>query len=576
MRNKSIDSLKAIAIISVVFYHLKVMTYGFLGVDIFFVIAGYLTTRSIQKLIGNDTFSYIKFVSDRIKRLMPLILAVGTVCLIIGVVGMLPDDFENMSSTIIASNFMSNNVLAAITTKNYWDVVNDYKPLMHLWYVGVLFEFYLVYPLIILIISKVSEKNNPKNIKLYKRGILSLTFISVILYLYPGFGAAQKFYFLPFRFFEFGIGAGILYFEEKLKKLFKNSIWNAIFCIGLLILLCWKTDIIPASFRLIVVVCFAALFIVSNPFNQKIIENRFLVAIGQRSYSIFIWHQMLLAFYRYYFTNQYGVLFIILYWIAVLLISELSYNLIEQKIQKYKTKVVIAFCIIAFLLSTGTSLLIYVHAGVVRDVPELGIYKDNVHRGMHKEYCDRVYSYNHDFANDGRIKVFVTGWSFARDFANMILESKYGEYVDLSYALTYTSDYDVRIQEADYIFVYGNKNNYSGKLFEVGNGEYWGIGPKNFGESNGIIYKNRFSENYFDQTIVINDSFINENKEDKEQWGDHYINMIDLVQNSDGSIPIFTDDNMFISQDCRHLTEAGAKYYAKLVDWDSIFDEGIK
>lgn len=218
MRNKSIDSLKAIAIISVVFYHLKVMTYGFLGVDIFFVIAGYLTTRSIQKLIGNDTFSYIKFVSDRIKRLMPLILAVGTVCLIIGVVGMLPDDFENMSSTIIASNFMSNNVLAAITTKNYWDVVNDYKPLMHLWYVGVLFEFYLVYPLIILIISKVSEKNNPKNIKLYKRGILSLTFISVILYLYPGFGAAQKFYFLPFRFFEFGIGAGILYFEEKLKK----------------------------------------------------------------------------------------------------------------------------------------------------------------------------------------------------------------------------------------------------------------------------------------------------------------------------------------------------------------------
>lgn len=52
--------------------------------------------------------------------------------------------------------------------------------------------------------------------------------------------------------------------------------------------------------------------------------------------------------------------------------------------------------------------------------------------------------------------------------------------------------------------------------------------------------------------------------------------MIDLVQNSDGSIPIFTDDNMFISQDCRHLTEAGAKYYAKLVDWDSIFDEGIK
>lgn len=573
MRNKSIDSLKAIAIISVVFYHLKVLTYGFLGVDIFFVVAGYLTARSIQKSTDYGTFSYIKFVADRLKRLMPLVLTVGVVCLIIGVAGMLPDDFENMSATIIASNFMSNNILAAITTKNYWDVVNDYKPLMHLWYVGVLFEFYLLYPLLILIISKVFGRNNFQSIKLYRGGILSLTLISVILYLYPSFGAAQKFYFLPFRFFEFGIGAMDFLLEDKVYYLKKNSILNTIACAGLLILLCWNFDMASASFRLIAVVCFTGLFIITRPFNQKIIENRILVAIGQRSYSIFIWHQMLLAFYRYYFTNQYDVLFIILFWITVLFLSELSYKLIEQKIKKSKTKIVIAICAATFFLSTSLSLLIYIHSGVVRNVPELGIYKDNVHRGMHKEYCDRIYKYDHDFSNDGRIKVFVTGWSFARDFANMILESEYGEYVDLSYALTYTSDYDTRIQEADYIFVYGNKNNYSSELFKIGNGEYWGIGPKNFGESNGIIYKNRFTKGYFDQTIVINDSFIKENKEDKKQWGNNYIDMIDLIKNSDGSVPVFTDDNMFISQDCRHLTEAGARYYAKLVDWETIFEK---
>ena len=121
------------------------------------------------------------------------------------------------------------------------------------------------------------------------------------------------------------------------------------------------------------------------------------------------------------------------------------------------------------------------------------------------------------------------------------------------------------------MFVWGNKNNYLDDLFDISDGAYWGIGPKNFGESNGIIYKNRFLQNYFEQVVEIDDSFMVENEDDKKQWGNNYIDMIRLIQIDDGVIPVFTDDNMFISQDCRHLTEAGARYYATLVDWDTIF-----
>ncbi len=95
------------------------------------------------------------YLASRIVRLLPLVLIACAFSLVLGYWGMLPDDLENLSVSIIASNLMSENILSAITTKNYWDVVNDYKPLMHLWYVGLLLEFYIVYPLIESILNKV-------------------------------------------------------------------------------------------------------------------------------------------------------------------------------------------------------------------------------------------------------------------------------------------------------------------------------------------------------------------------------------------------------------------------------------
>ena len=91
--------------------------------------------------------------------------------------------------------------------------------------------------------------------------------------------------------------------------------------------------------------------------------------------------------------------------------------------------------------------------------------------------------------------------------------------------------------------------------------------------TNGIIYAKRFGEDYFEQTVSLDIGYQELNDKWDEEWGSQYINMIELVQDENGNIMVFTPDNKFISQDCEHLTKAGACYYAQIFDWGTIFDE---
>ena len=118
------------------------LTSGYLGVDIFLVVSGYFMMKSIIRAMRENRFSYWKYLKGRIARLWPMILITAAIALGVGAFTMLPDDFENLSQSVIASNVFANNVLSYITTGNYWDVANVFKPLMHTWYVGVLLQAY--------------------------------------------------------------------------------------------------------------------------------------------------------------------------------------------------------------------------------------------------------------------------------------------------------------------------------------------------------------------------------------------------------------------------------------------------
>lgn len=230
-----------------------------------------------------------------------------------------------------------------------------------------------------------------------------------------------------------------------------------------------------------------------------------------------------------------------------------------------------------FVLSTASALFVYVEAGVVRDVPELDVMKGQVHRGMWAEYCDRGYEYDKDFSASDTPKWYVIGNSFGRDMVNIILESKIADKVDVVYSTpkNYQSKHQ-RFSSADVVFL--STLGLNKEIIEdvrrrcSANPQFFIVGEKNFGESNGQVYRHRFSDDYHKLTIEMEDGYAEKNEQLKKAYPDCYIDLIEMVRQPDGRVRVFSDDGRFISQDCRHLTKAGAEFYASRINWEKFLE----
>ena len=592
---KDIDALKGLSIIAVVLYHIGLLKSGYLGVDVFFVINGFLIIPGLCNKIGADEFNYFAFLKKRVTRLLPMVVLASIACLIIGYFGMLPDHFENLAESVVASNLFSENILSAITTKNYWNAANDYKPLMHMWYVGVLFEFYLVFPVILLIARWFVGRMRVQSKNFLPHIVAGICLFSLIVYLLPYFSDSEKFYYLPFRLFEISLGglAGIFYNEQR-SKTDLNWMW-----ITLLIFLVFSSVltfnlenignqmpvigggsnfentglIAHKSTLLILVVLMSSVVVSRNNSSNFLLRSTVLSEIGKRSYSIFVWHQLFLAFYRYFVSSKVTILFLIGYVTLVVIVSEASYRLVEKRVKDNNKSLVIWASL--SVLTIVTACIIYFRAGVVRDVPEQNITVGNVHRNMHAKYVDRVYNYDIDFPDDKKMNVLVEGVSFGRDFANCLLESSYADSVNISYVHKWTEEALDRIREADFIFTFSAKDKVPQYVWnnKKESTEVWGIGTKNYGECNGIIYSRRFADDYLSTTIEPNPDYMKLNSQWKKDWGDNYIDFMGMAMDDSNRIRVFTPEGKFISQDCEHLTEEGAKWYASIIPWERIFEE---
>lgn len=222
MYRKDLDALKGIAIVAVVLFHMGLLKSGYLGVDAFFVINGFLVVPSVIRKINQSDFSFFSFMEKRIVRLLPLIVLASVVALGLGYFLMLPDHYENLAQSVAAGNLMSENILSAITTKNYWDVVNEYKPLMHLWYVGILFEFYLVFPILMLCAKSIAKMLKQDERKWMINTLCICCLLSLVLYLLPNVSVGDRFYYLQYRFFEIALGGIISMYINKLN-------WGGVF-----------------------------------------------------------------------------------------------------------------------------------------------------------------------------------------------------------------------------------------------------------------------------------------------------------------------------------------------------------
>lgn len=580
-----LDVLKAIAIIAVVLYHIGLLPYGYLGVDMFLVVSGFLVTRSIQKRSDGDGRWYFRFIVDRAFRLLPVLLAAGIVAMAVGWFTMLPDDYENLGESVVATNLFANNILSAITTGDYWNIANEYKLLMHTWYVGLLMQFCLVYPLLFYLAKL--DKNTPRRTLLIV--ISSFAFLSLLLF-FTGNNDAYRFYYLPARFFEFGAGGIVALVYDPLRDRVFHPVFSYVCYALLLVLLVVGVRIVPDAARLVLVVAFAAVLVMSGgAFESGVASSKGLAAVGVASYSIYVWHQVLIAFYRYIFGNQFTIWSYLLLLVAVGAVSWISYEVIERGVSlalesgKGRRGVFVATASL-FVLLTGFAGWVYMNAGVVRDVPELGISVQDRHCRLNVEYTERVYQYDRPFVSEDKPHWLVVGNSFGRDFVNVIFESRIAEDVEVSY----TDDIgkagaDERLAAADLVFV--AYRGYNRRLVSDVEVKCWAagippelvivVGDKSFGENNGHVYAKRFRPDYFEQCVAPlgGERFLERNKRFREFYGERFLDMMAVVTDG-GLIRVFTPDGRFISADGKHLTAAGARFYAERIEWGRWLERG--
>ena len=152
-RNIDVDALKGLAILAVVFYHIGILDSGYLGVDIFFVINGFLVIPKLCEYIDKGEFKYGFFVKKKYLRFAPLVLLATLLGFTLGYFVFLPNQFKVLSESAFASTLFLQNVFATFTSGNYWDVQASYSPLVHFWYIGVLFQFYLIFPVLLIFVE---------------------------------------------------------------------------------------------------------------------------------------------------------------------------------------------------------------------------------------------------------------------------------------------------------------------------------------------------------------------------------------------------------------------------------------
>jgi peptidoglycan/LPS O-acetylase OafA/YrhL len=349
-----IDGLRAVAVLSVLFYHagITVFSGGYIGVDVFFVISGYLITSIIVKEIRANEFSLLKFYERRIRRIYP---ALYTTLLFILIAAYLLYDPHNYLQTgkgsMATIGFMSN--ILFWTESGYFDAPSTLKPLLHTWSLAVEEQFYISYPLLLMMILRYA----PKWLREILGAIVLLSFIFSLYYTKQNASAA--FYFTHLRAWELLIG-GLLAINAVPVRI--NPMLRHVLSVAGLAMILWAvlsyTDntSFPGVGALLPVIG-SALIIYSgmerSSWAGKILGLPLFVFIGKISYSLYLWHWPIIILGRYYLIKDPNTMQMFFLVTASFLFSILSWTIIEKP---FRTK--------SFLPAPG----IFIFAGSVMTI----------------------------------------------------------------------------------------------------------------------------------------------------------------------------------------------------------------
>ena len=346
-----IDGLRAVAVVSVILFHLNSswLPGGFLGVDIFFVISGYLIGGILFRELSTNTFSLKNFYLRRMRRILPAFFAVVIFVLVVGGHLMVPgsDDWNPTRRSALWSVFFSGNIFFAQNT-DYFAPTVELQPLNHLWSLAVEEQFYFLYPLILLVIMFVVRSASKNGTKLNTPVIWVLVLLAVFSFSRAFFPMSYHdtelvAYYLPhLRFGELLIGAILAVAVSKSTKEISSTRANVVGSLGLLVLVVCltisfpnKTPWFPGFAAAIPCIASAAVIYAGLGTNwvKTLLSNRAVVFVGKISYSLYLWHWPLLAFAHYLLGKELTPQVLAVVALLTVLFSIASYYFIEQPLR---------------------------------------------------------------------------------------------------------------------------------------------------------------------------------------------------------------------------------------------------
>ncbi len=424
---REIDGLRAVAVVPVVFFHAGFASFsgGFVGVDVFFVISGYLITSILVEELDHERFSIVGFYERRARRILPALVFVMLCCIPFAWCWMPPDIFLEFGHSLAAVSLFVSNVLFWQEI-GYFAAAAEQKPLLHTWSLAVEEQYYLFYPLLLAAVWR------------WKRtwlvGVLVVGATGSLILAEVGtrYRPDAAFYLIPFRAWELLVGSLIAIWHSSRLTGKRGSELGALAGAIALILAIVVYDrqtpfpglyaLLPVLGTALVIHCATAATAVG-----RVLGLPLFVGIGLISYSVYLWHQPLYAFARIRSLGTPSDLLLASLAALSILLGWLSWRYVEKPFRHrtgFSRRAIFSMSGFAILGAVGLSLFIHFDNGVPkRFESDADITMSLAERAAYVVKRQEVAQQVHAFLPDGSIKLLVIGDSFSQDFINVLSES---------------------------------------------------------------------------------------------------------------------------------------------------------
>ena len=607
---REIDGLRALAVLPVVLFHAKFESFsgGYVGVDIFFVISGFLITNIVLREIEAGTFTLKKFYERRARRILPAIFFVISISIPVALYSLTPSDLKDFGQSVFATTIFSSNILFWLE-RGYFGTALELKPLLHTWSLAVEEQFYIFFPLLLLSLQTVRRE------KVVGLCILTALLSFTLAHISSFYGVYERvlngsFYLIPTRAWELFAGAliALMRLDERVRL---GEIGANIFSLLGIVLICYAVVTFddkvpfPSAFTLMPVLgaMLIIIFAVPGTLVNQIMSCKVFVGLGLISYSFYLWHQPIFAFSRHLFgpVLSAGIYLFLIFLAAGL--AYLSWRWIEAPFrdrEKFSGVSIFRFSVVGTAVIGLSGRLIAKTDGLLnlRTEPEKIIYKEFLNLGVYNPIHMRNTNLA-PFDEEDKVKLLIIGDSFAEDLTNAVFESLLVERFDVStyripamcgvlfveasviepyqprecrWRPSFTTDPQLidRIREADKIWLASKWSDWQIDFIsdtlsnlKVLNDEITVFGKKEFN----IRSASQFGRDYGVSGIMaefdVSQSLLADNNRLRHIAGEQKIQFVNIMELICGSYQTCThsgDGTNLFSADGVHLTKYGARH----------------